>query len=221
MKKLFSALLLGSIFACHVHGAAITNGDFSSCDYTGWQQLTDADPLDPSEFSIVNNGSTCSAEIGIDSTFASFNILYQELDLSAAVGSELTLYLDFEVDSELTGQAPFTADYFSVYLYNGVDFYDHTGALGFMYDSVDMNGPASFTQSFVLDSSFYNTSGWSLEFQVSSNFDFAPAFLTLNSVSIEESALSDDVPAPASLGLLLATFAGLSLRKRELIKASK
>lgn len=215
MIKQVVAIAFMGLFASQSYGAAIQNGDFGSCDFTGWEQFSDTSTIAPGDFSINNNAGDCSAVITADGSDAFVNILYQELDLTVADGSEIVLNLDFGVDSELTGQAPLSADYFAVYLHDGLGgFFDHTGNLGAMFDGIDMNGAASFVEEFVLDSSFNNAAGWFLEFQVVSNFDFAPAFLTLNSASLSERAIgANPVSAPSMLALLVLFASMVQVRR--------
>ena len=94
------------------------------------------------------------------------------------------------------------------------NFYDNTLALGGMYDFVDINGEANYTQSFLLDESIYNESGWFLEFQLNSNFDFSPASLQLFSAMLREEATT--VSAPGTFPLMLLSAAGLiAMRQRK------
>ena len=87
-------------------GAAIVNGNFSSCDYSGWSKDTDGfgDVSTGNDFSIINNAGDCSASINVDHFDPAGNImgiavdeaffantLYQELDLTAAGDSTFSL----------------------------------------------------------------------------------------------------------------------------------
>lgn len=213
-KNLFPLLMAALLGSGAASGAMITNGDFADCTLNGWSTDSDLTPGSSSEISVVNTGTQCYAEIGIDNTFAFSNILYQEMDLTAAAGSEIWLDLNFGVDSELTNQAPGSADYFSVYLSDGLgNAYDHTLSFGGMYDFVDINGQAQYSQSFLIDSSIYNQSGWFLEFQVATNFDGAPSSMQVYSAALNEVS---SVPAPATLPLVLLSAAGfISLRQRK------
>lgn len=208
MKKQLATLLLFGLVVGQSFAATIQNGDFQTCDYSGWSQFSDLDPVEPNDFTIANNAGDCSAVIAADASDAFTNILFQDLDLSAQTDSALMLSFDFSVDSELTNQDFGFADYFSIYLFDGFDLVDNTGGLGAIFDNIDINGPASYVQSFMLDSSFNNALGWSLEFQVVSNFDFAPAFLTINSVSlVEVPANATPVSTPSIFALLVLFIA--------------
>ncbi|QJR82531.1 hypothetical protein CA267_018110 [Alteromonas pelagimontana] len=208
MKK----TLLGSLITlafCSASGTAamIENGDFSTCDLTSWQTDSDGAAGNPADFTVTGAAPNCAANIYIDNTDAMANTLYQNLDLTASADSQLWLNYDFSVNSELTDQAPLTADYFAVYLNDGSGMtYDYTGNLGTFFGAPDINGEASYTGAFLLDDSFKNQTGWSIEFQLLSNVDMSPAWMTINSVSLNE--VTADVSAPAtfsiaSLGLFL------------------
>ena len=216
MKKTVLPVLLATLMGSSVaHGAMITNGDFADCTLNGWSTDSDLTAGSSSEITVENDGGTCYAQITIDNTEAFANILYQELDLTAASGSEVWLDLSFAVNSELTDQDPGTADYFSVYLNDGMgNFYDNTLAFGGMYDFVDINGEATYTQSFLLDESIYNESGWFLEFQLNSNFDVSPSSFQLFSAALREEV--SDVSAPGTFPLMLLSAAGIiAMRQRK------
>lgn len=205
-------------------GAAIVNGDFSSCDYSGWQKTVDFDPDAGlgNDFSIANNGSTCSAEINIDHflspgdasspyiDYALFsNSLSQELDLTAAADSTFVLEFDFSVDSE--SGLGFLADYFLIGLSDGVDLFDGDGQLGNFYEA-DIDGFLDYSLTVELDNSFANQSGWFLDFQLLSTFDGYGSIFSLNSVSLTE--VNHEVPEPAALSLLSLGLLGLYMRKK-------
>lgn len=206
--RVLSSVAAAALLGCSAaHGAMITNGDFADCSLSGWQTDSDLTPGYSDDVSVINDDGTCAALMTIDESDAFANILYQTLDLSAASGSQLWLDISFSVDSMLTDQEAGTADYFSVYLFDGMGgFFDNTLTYGGMYDTLDINGAESYTQSFLLDPSLNNQEGWSLEFQLNSNFDGASSQLQLFSVALREVS---DVPSPASASLALLAVAGL------------
>jgi len=217
MKRILPFLVLNTILISATCSAAtITNGDFATCDYSGWSQASDLDPIAPDDFTIIDNGGTCSAQISADLSDAFGNILFQEIDLSASDSSQLWLSLDFSVDSALSDQAPLTADYFSVYLNDGSgNLFDQDMNFGALFDAIDINGAASYQQQILLADSYKNQTGWFLEFQINSNFDFEAASITVNSVALDA---VEAVSAPAGLSLVVLGFAFAGWRQRTLIK---
>ena len=146
-------LLTLCLASSNTFGAAIVNGDFSSCDYFGWQKDTDGLDVGDKIYGRINNAGDCSAEINIDhfstpgDVFSSpiddawfANSLSQELDLTAAVDSTFSLEIDFSVDSEVDSSNPdFFADYFLIGLSDGIDLFNGDGLLGSFYEA-DIDG---------------------------------------------------------------------------------
>jgi len=238
MKLTTGLTLLAICFASsNTFGAAIVNGDFSSCDYSGWDKDTDGfgDVSLGNDFSMVNNAGGCSASINvdhfdpagdftgtpIDEAFFG-NTLYQEIDFAGAADSTFSLEIDFAVDSEInSNDAGFIADYFLIGLNDGNgNYYDQTGGLGFLYAPSDINGVFSQVLTFELDNSFVNQGGWFVDFQVNigvDNLGFSDAFgstFLLNSVSLTENRNLSEVPEPAALSLFSLGLLGLYLRKK-------
>lgn len=217
-------LTLACCITSQALATAIVNGDFSSCDYSGWQKDTDGfgDVSVRDDFTMVGSSPNCAASINVDygNTEAFFaNTLYQELDFTAAINSTFLLSMDFMVDSEFTGLDPDTADYFTIALNDGLgNYHNEYGALGFLVAGT-IDGAESFNLSFMLDNSFVNQTAWFLDFQLSlgadnSGFtDFVGSSLILNNVSLSEIP-SRAVPAPSSVVLLALGFVGLMLRKK-------
>lgn len=208
MKPLLAVLVLGSFLVnTSLHAASIQNGDFATCDYSAWNTESDFGTPEPGDFTITGDAPNCSANMAIDNldSLASVNFLYQELDLSAASGSELYLNVDFSLDTELTDAAPFDAAYYSLALTDGLgNIVDQNMAFGSIFEG-DILGPETTQASVLLDNSFNNAVGWSIEFQILSSFrDFnglLPSSITINSVSIDE--VVNEVSAPASMSIAL------------------
>ncbi|MBU3002479.1 PEP-CTERM sorting domain-containing protein [Paraglaciecola arctica] len=231
------SLLTLCLASTNTFGGAIVNGDFSSCNYSGWQKDTDGFGELPAgnDFGMVNNAGNCSATLNVDhfdpagdatgapldqAWFA--NTLFQELDLSGAADSTFSLQIDFAVDSESnSNEIGFIADYFLIGLNDGAgNYYDQTGGLGFLYAPTDVDGAFSQVLSFELDNSFVNQGGWFLDFQLNvgvDDFSLTDAFgstLFLNSVSLTENKIQSDVPEPTALSLLSLGLLGLYVRKK-------
>lgn len=227
-------LLILSLTSVYSQAAPIINGDFATCDYTGWQKDTDGfgDASSGNDFSIEANGADCSAAINVDhfdpaGDFTGLaldevffaNTLFQELDLSAAGNSTFLLNIDFAVESEIDSTDPlYIADYFLFGLSNGSgSYFNQTGALGFLVGPTDIDGAFSQSLSIELDNSFVNQLGWSLELQVNvgvDNFGFSDAFgssLLINSVSLTE---IPSVSEPASAWVFSLGILGMFMRRK-------
>ena len=208
---------------------AIVNGDFSSCDYSGWQTDTDGGVSTANDFTIVGSSPTCAASINVDyqdtEAFIA-NTLYQQLDFSAASDSTFLLTMDFMVDSEFSSLVPdFIADYFAIGLVDGDGkFHDESGGLGFLAAGI-IDGVESFNLSFELDNTFVNKTGWTLDFQLllgadDDGFtDFGGSSLILNDVSLKE-VRQQAVPAPATISFFAIGLIGLLLRQKTSLMAS-
>ncbi|WP_416308438.1 PEP-CTERM sorting domain-containing protein [Neptunicella sp. SCSIO 80796] len=223
MKTLqYAALILGCALTSQLQAAAITNGDFSSCDYTGWQQESDfAAPVSGSnDFSIAGSSPNCSAVMnvdygGIDDAFF-YTALFQELDLSSAADSTFLLTLDFNVSSDLTSQdGAFVADYFAAGISDGFGNF-----LPGLLASEDIDGIFNYNLSFSLDNSFANQTGLFVEFQlilgadIGGLTDLSGSSLNISNVSLVEVA-APQVPEPGSMAIMAVGLAGLATYRRK------
>lgn len=219
MQTTCLALLLGTaLVAAPASANIIDNGDFSQCDLSGWSTDSDGMPGNPADFTVAPSSTGCAATITIDNSMAMFNTLFQPLDLSAAGTAPLQFSYDFSVDSALTDQPLFSADYFSIGFTQGDGlFFGADGQPGTLFGQPDINGFARYQGSMMLDPMFAAQPGWFLEVQLVSNFDGAPASLTIDEFSITALA---NVPAPASAPLVLAGM-GLLISRRRTIKEAR
>ena len=212
-----------------VNAAILENGDFSTCNFAGWERDTDGAGVIASgnDFSINGTAPSCEAVISVDYTdteafFA--NTLFQFLDFSSAGSGPLTLSMDIEVNSELTDtDNNFVADYFIISFYDGVDTYDNTGPNQRLFEA-DINGLASYTLSFLLDASLTSLPNLSLDFQLllgadDDGFtDLGGSTLRVNNVSITENSVSVPEPSGAILMIvgLAAAFGARVSREKQL-----
>ena len=221
------AILAGLLLACasvSLHAAMITNGDFAnSCNLNGWQTDTDGAAGGVNDFTIDGSAPNCRASINVDydgitEVYYSGNTLYQSLDLSGNADSTFLLSMDFSVSSQITSNDQgFIADYFIVALFDGTDYYNQNGDLGFLVSPTEINGDQQYNLSFELSSDFANQTNWSLDFQVllgleDFDTDFFGSTLSISNVSLTEQQVS--VPAPASFALLAVSLFGLSARRK-------
>lgn len=203
--------------------AMITNGDFSSCDFSAWSKDTDGfgDVSSQNDFAINGSFPDCRAAINAeyaDTEVFFANTLFQEMDLSATPGNALKLSFDIALSSELTSaDSGFVADYMLVGLNDGLgNYYNQEGLLGTLF-AADIDGAASYSLSFMLDPSFANKSGWFLDFQLNigadneGQTDLAGSSLYIDNVTLEEMA----VPAPPILALFAISLGGIFARRRK------
>jgi hypothetical protein len=214
----------------------ITNGDFSTCDYSDWKTTTDGGAGLASDFLIENNGTSCSAEMQVDHFSPSGdpfgapinnawlnNTLSQSLDFTGALTSTWLLSIDFSVDSELTSaDSSFIADNFFFGLIGADGKYRNENfAEQFLLDSTEIDGAFSDILTYELDNTFTNISGFFLDLQLNvgaDSFGFTDAYgssLFVNNVSlVEKLANSVPVPEPTSLAIFALGLAGLAARKQ-------
>ncbi|WP_018984152.1 hypothetical protein [Salinimonas chungwhensis] len=218
MKNLFALATLSSLLVYLPNAeASIVNGDFATCDFSGWQQDTDGlgAPGNTADFTIANDAGNCSANIMVDdmttSTAFYANTLFTGLDLSASE-NDLTLSFDWTF-SGTDGDAQ-AGDYFSVYLSDGSGApFNAQGMPGYLIDPVSSYGSDSFTA--VLDSSLYTMSNWTLEFQLFDAFSPTdePLMSVLNIDNVQLTAQAVAVSAPAT-GILASLCTLAALRRR-------
>lgn len=232
-----TSFALATLLTLNAQAGMITNGDFSSCDYSDWQTFTDFDPGSTNDFSIKNNGSTCSAEIQVDHYDISgapindawfFNSLTQALDFRGDLTSSWLLTIDFAVDSELTNADPaFIADNFSFGVKDGSGtYFNEQHNAGYLMSPKDINGEFNDIVTFELSSAFSNISGLILDMQLNVGADAAGwtdaygSTLFINNVSlVEKLANISQVPEPSILAVLGIGLVGLIRRKS--IKSNK
>lgn len=226
MKNTLTLSTVLSLMLCApLAQANIINGDFASCDFSGWQQDSDGlgSPENTTDFTIENNAGNCSAIILVDdgaSASAMFvNTLFTELDLTASPTDTMTLSFDWAFSG--TDGDPVFGDYFSVFL-SGPDggIFGRDGQPGFLIEPVSSYGSDSF--STIIDPTLYNSVGWTLEFQV---FDaFSPTddalFSVLNIDNVQLSTQGVDVSAPAT-GILMSLSLMLAYRGRRHFNGSE
>jgi hypothetical protein len=221
IQRSLTILILVFLFSANSH-ASLINGDFQTCDLTGFE--TDSDGLVPgfdSDFSVIEDITTgnCVAQIQIDlfdpATFdpitqAFFaNTLFTELDLTANSGFGLNLAFDYnffgEEDGVTTGR-----DNFLVAFGDGTgDFFGADGQLGSIFESADYG---SGTFSTVIGASLLNQSGFSLEFQLLAGDDinFLGSTLQIDNIILSSFELdATDVPAPTMLTLFVLGLFGI------------
>jgi len=215
MKKLIVYMTACLLMSINAHAAMINNGNFQTCDLSGWQKDTDGlgDVGASADFSVVDNAGACSAQIYVDdldtSTAFFANTLFTDLDLSATDGQTLTLSFDWLFEGT-DGDALF-GDYFSVFLGDGSgDSFDASGNLGFLVDSTSEYGSGMF--SIELDASLYNQTGWTLEFQLfdalSPTSDILFSSLQIDNVQL----IANAVNTPASSLMFMFALAFVCLR---------
>lgn len=216
MRRLIFLLGIGLMMSTTVN-ATIVNGDFSSCDFTGWgQDAADLGlPAGSQAFSIANNGGNCSAEILVDEGIISsgfVNTLFTSLDLTADPTDTLTLSFDWAFSG--TDGDPL-GDFFSVFLSDGSgNTFDENGDLGFLIDPTSDYGSGTFSMD--LSASLFNALGWTLEFQVIDMESLGnPLFSVLNIDNVALTRTVADVPAPAAALLLLLACGVYSARRTQ------
>lgn len=233
--KLVTTLSFAALLTLSANASAnlISNGDFSTCDFTGWNKDTDGfgDISYGNDFEIDSARGGCRAAINVDyfdpigdpfgipvseAWFA--NTLFQELDFTGNTDSTFELTISYEASAEGGYTEPsFIPDYFLIGLNDGAgNYYNENGNLGFLIGPTDIDGAFRNEVTFNIDSSFANQTGWFLDFQVDIGWDgdtgYSDAFgstLYINSVEMAEVVTETKrVTSPPTLYLLLIVLAG-------------
>ena len=214
-KSLIAVALSATLFMPGLSSATgLNNGDFATNDFSAWSIDTDGFAGTTPDFQIIPSGSDHQARIEADywpadnAWFA--NTLYQEMDLSATANQDLVLSFDWEFSGEM---ASFDEN-FLVALGNGTgNYFDADGNLGFLLNPLNY-GSGTFTT--MLDASFLNLTGWTLEFQMGAGFDGYGSFVNIDNVSLAAVDQLNAVPAPAAFWLFASGLIGMAgIRRRK------
>lgn len=214
--KEFLSVVFVLLFSVNAHSGIISNGDFQSCDFQGWQKDTDStgDPGATGDFDINNNAGNCSAVISVDlldgATAFNANTLFTALDLTVASGD---LQLSFDWDFSGFDDGSFLADSFFVSLSNGTgDLFGANGEIGHLIEATSIYDSGSF--SALLDASFYNQSNWTLDFTVQGGFNPTSVSSKLNIDNVSLTSVATSVPEPSTIIILFMAMAGLIGQQR-------
>lgn len=187
--------------------AGVYNEDFSS-----WSQDVDGlgEPiwgLDDFIIDTVNNSARIEAdywsELGNTSSTANdeawfASTLYQDIDLSALAGQNLILSFDWNFSGQ---EASFDENFLVAFGDGSGNYYGADGNLGFLLNPLDY---ASGVYSIILDSSFLNATGWTLEFQMNTGFDGYGSYAEIDNVSLNAVSKIAAVPEPSMLFLMIS-----------------
>ena len=228
-KKLARALLCTTLLVPGLSSAAnITNGDFSS-GFTGWEQ--DVDAFGPptsglNDFTItageaarieadywLTPGDTKELSDAKDEVIFA-NTLYQGLDLSASAGQDLVLSFDWVFSGEGSVDEFFLVALGFDYGTGAIDYHDETGNIGYLLEQTTYG---SGTYSTILDSSFANATGWTLDFQmVLDGYNGFGSNAVIDNVSLSAvTNTSNNVPEPAVIWLMGLGLLGLAKVQRK------
>ncbi len=214
--KEFLSVVFVLLFSTNAHSGIISNGDFQSCDFQGWQKDTDStgDPGATGDFSINNNVGDCSAVISVDvtagATAFNANTLFTALDLTVASGE---LQLSFDWDFSGFDDGSFFADSFFVSLSNGTGgLFGADGEIGHLIEASSIYDSGSF--SALLDASFYNQTNWTLDFTVQGGFNSNSVSSKLNIDNVSLTSVATSVPEPSTIIILFMAMAGLIGQQR-------
>ena len=200
--------------------AAITNGDFSTGDYSGWMTDTDGMAGSENDFFIQDIDGGYRAEIQVDywnnvpnDAFIA-NTLYQEMDLTVDEGYGINLSFDWEFTGE-DGDLDIGDYWFAAFGDGSGNYYDANGDQGFLVEESSEYGAGSFAVD--LGESLLNQNGWTIEFQLLPGLDSeiwdvnylgSSLFIDNVSLSIYELPVTE-VPEPPFF--MLAAFGVLAL----------
>lgn len=214
MKKLIKTAAVMSVISLlpiSAQATSIFNGDFQNGDFSGWYLDSDGlgDPSPSSDFSIVDNAAHIQADYESNQVFFT-NTLYQNLDLFTDSTEKFALSFDWK----FAGDATISDEIFKVGLgfassSGTIDYFNEMGNLGFLFEQT---GYGSGTFSTLLDSSFANQGGWSLEFQLMRGFDGLGSSLQIDNVLLQTVAA---VPEPSEMMLLSLGVAALCMVRRK------
>ena len=213
--------LLCLLLTTSAQAALVTNGDFQSCDFAGWDNYTDGvrHTSPNTDFAIVNNAGACQAKVSIDvaSGASAFfaNTLSTEIDFTAASNAQLWLSFDWVFSGFDDGSN--LADVFFVNFTNSLG--DITGAdanPGFLFEPTSTYGAGTY--SMMLDNRFINQSGWFLDFNLEGGFtpDSFSSTLLIDNVALRSAPTN--VPGPPMSALLLLGAAALFTRHKQSIR---
>ncbi|WP_240920022.1 hypothetical protein [Paraglaciecola sp. 20A4] len=211
-------IFLCLLLAAHAQAALVTNGNFQSCDFTGWANYTDGmNHTDPNaDFAIINNAGACQGQINIDvaSGASAFyaNTLSTEMDFTSGSNAHLWLSFDWLFSGFDDGSS--LADVFFVNFTNNLG--DITGAdasPGFLLGPTSTYGAGTY--SVMLDNRFINQSGWFLDFNLEGGFtpDSFSSTLLIDNVTLR--SIPTNVPVPPMLALILLGAAALFKRSKQ------
>jgi hypothetical protein len=219
VKELLSVVFV-LLFSVNAYSDIISNGDFQSCDFQGWQKDTDGfgDPGGTGDFGINNNSGDCSAVVSVDilegATAFNANTLFTALDLTVASGD---FQLSFDWDFSGLDDGSLSADNFFVSLSNGTGtLFNANGEHGHLIEPTSSYDSGSF--SVILDPSFYNQSNWTLDFTVQGGFNATSVSSKLNIDNVFLTSVTTQVPEPSTLIMLFIAVAGLIGQQRLNIK---
>ncbi len=218
-----SLLALSFIATTSISHASVINGDFQTCDATGWQtdSATLGNPGYDTDFAVVDDGTgNCAFQVGIDlATTQEFiaNTLFTDIDLSVSDGFGLNLSFDWQFEGEEAGEPLDGRDnWFAAFGDGTGDLFDANGQLGSLFGTTEY-GSGTFSAD--LAPALFNTSGWTLEFQLLAGFDvnFLGSQLSIDNVNLTQFELDDNtiaVSAPSLLGIFGIGLFGLGATLR-------
>jgi len=210
------AIAVSMLFSLSIEASGVVNGNFQTGDFTGWSLATDGVAGTAPDFQIENLAGDYSARIEADywsipgdslsnpqDNVWFDNTLYQEMNLTTSVNQNLVLSFEWV----FAGEESIFDENFLVALGNGSgDYFGADGNLGFLFNPMDY-GEGLY--SVVLDPSFANATGWTIEFQMVAGFDAYGSYASIDNVALNA------VPIPNAIILMATGIAGLlGLRRK-------